>query len=270
MMHGCCHTNGPKCVVFVAALAAGCGGGASTTDGSPSMALVDLFGQEGIEVSGSPTLSTPPRAAWRFGDPASDRLPEAAAATLGWTSHGDVAGLAVSDGRLVGETDGDFPILHITWDDDLGSPDDPHSVEISLSVSAGENLEGTFQDADTPDVEEVRAADWALDTPIIPGDEVQTYTIANDGGTGTADIRQIFLRPTDTAGFRFAIESVRLLFDKEQLAETPSGVGWHGLSEIYHESLVAKAPETIRMPLSLPARPWWPCGSRESRSARWI
>ena len=46
------------------------------------------------------------------------------------------------------------------------------------------------------------------------------------------------------------------MFDREHLAETPSGVGWHGLSEIYHESLVAKAPETIRMPLSLPARPW--------------
>ena len=65
MMHGCCHTNGPKCVVFVAALAAGCGGGAATGDGPASMALVDLFGQESTVVSGSPTLSTPPRAAWR-------------------------------------------------------------------------------------------------------------------------------------------------------------------------------------------------------------
>ena len=255
MMHGCCRANGPRCFVFAAALAAGCGGDSRTTRPA-STALVDLFGQEGIEVSDSPTLSSPPRAAWRFADPAPGGLPDAAAATRGWTSQGHVTGLAVRDGRLVGETNGDFPILHITWDDDLGGSDDLHSVEISLSVSAGENLEVTFQDGDTPNVEEVRSADWALDTPIIPGDEVQTYTIANDGGTGTADIRQIFLRPTDAAGARFAIESVRLLFDKEQLAETPSGVGWQGLSEIYHESLVAKAPETIRLPLSLPARPW--------------
>ena len=125
-----------------------------------------------------------------------------------------------------------------------------------MSVSAGENLQVTFQDSDTPDVERVREADWDLDTPIIPGDELRTYTIANEDGTDTSDIRQIFIRPTDASGARFEIESVRLLFDREQLAETPSGVGWHGLSEIYHESLVAKAPETIRIPLSLPARPW--------------
>ena len=125
-----------------------------------------------------------------------------------------------------------------------------------MSVSAGENLQVTFQDSDTPDVERVREADWDLDTPIILGDELRTYTIANEDGTDTSDIRQIFIRPTDASGARFEIESVRLLFDREQLAETPSGVGWHGLSEIYHESLVAKAPETIRIPLSLPARPW--------------
>ena len=146
--------------VFVAALAAGCGGGAATGDGPASMALVDLFGQESTVVSGSPTLSTPPRAAWRFADPAPAALPDAVAATLGWTSRGDVT--------------------------DLAGPDDLHSVEIRLSVSAGENLEVTFQGSDAPDVDEVRSADWALDTPIIPGDELQTYTITNDGGTDTA------------------------------------------------------------------------------------
>ena len=243
--------------VSVATLAAGCGEGPATADGPPSIALVDRFGQEGIEVSDSPTLSIAPRAAWRFGDPAPAGLPHATATTLGWTSHGDVTDLSVRDGRLVGETNGDFPILHVTWDDDRGGrPDDLHSVEIRLRVSAGENLHVTFQDSDTLDVEGVRPADWALETPILPGDEVRTYTIANDGGTETSDVRQIFIRPTDAGGAHFEIESVRLLFDTEQLAETPSGVGWHGLAEIYHESLVAKAPETIRMPLSLPARPW--------------
>ena len=260
MTHSCFpRTVRLMCLVSGAALtvlAAGCGGGSATPDGPPSMALVDLFGQDGVEVSDSPTLSTPPRAAWRFAEQAPPGLSEASAATWGWTSRGDVTDLALSGGRLVGETDGDFPILHVSWDDDQGSSDDLHSVEVSLSVSAGENLRVTFQDSDTPDIEGVRSADWALETPIIPGDDLHTYTIANDGGTDTSDVRQIFLRPTDASGARFEIESVRLLFDKEHLAETPSGVGWHGLSEIYHESLVAKAPETIRVPLSLPARPW--------------
>ena len=37
----------------------------------------------------------------------------------------------------------------------------------------------------------------------------------------------------------------------------PSGVGWQGLSEIYRESLVARAPETIAYTLDLPDRPWF-------------
>ena len=40
------------------------------------------------------------------------------------------------------------------------------------------------------------------------------------------------------------------------MAETPSGIGWQGLAEVYHESLVAKAPESIRFLLTLPERPW--------------
>ena len=255
MMYGRFRGN-LMCFLSVAALAVGCGGGSAPVAGSPSIALVDLFGQDGTAVSDSPILLTPPRASWSFADPAPPGLPEATAATWGWTSRGNVTGLALREGRLVGEADGDFPILHVSWDDDLGTPDDLHSVEIRLRVSDGENLRVTFQDSDTPDVAEVRSDDWALETPILPGDEVHTYTIANEGGTDTGDVRQIFLRPTDASGARFELESVRLVFDREHLAETPSGVGWHGLSEIYHESLVAKAPETIRMPLSLPARPW--------------
>ena len=258
-MHGHFRTDAAAsliCLVSLAALAVGCRSGSATADAPASIAIVDLFNQDAVEVSDSPTVAPPPRAAWRFADPAPSGLPEATAATRGWTSYRDVTDLTVSDGRLIGETNSDFPILHVSWDDDQGQRDDLHSVEISLSVSAGENLQVTFQDSDTPDVEGVREADWDLDTPVIPGDELQTYTIANEGGTDTADIRQIFIRPTDASGARFEIESVRLLFDREQLAETPSGVGWHGLSEIYHESLVAKTPETIRVPLSLPARPW--------------
>jgi hypothetical protein len=36
----------------------------------------------------------------------------------------------------------------------------------------------------------------------------------------------------------------------------PPGVVWQGLSEVYHESLVSRAPEAMRFPLRLPAHPW--------------
>ena len=79
------------CLVSGAILVSACGGGSATPDGPPSMALVNLFGQDGVEVSDSPTLSTPPRAAWRFAEQAPPGLSEAFAATWGWTSRGDVA-----------------------------------------------------------------------------------------------------------------------------------------------------------------------------------
>ena len=66
MTHACFpRTVGLMYLVSGAALtviAAACGGGSATPDGPPSIPLVDLFGQDGIEVSDSPTLSTPPRA----------------------------------------------------------------------------------------------------------------------------------------------------------------------------------------------------------------
>src|SRR6267142_1104012 len=63
-------------------------------------------------------------------------------------------------------------------------------------------------------------------------------------GKTTADIRHILIRPTDAAGATFEIESIRLVFRKEFLAGIPSGVSWQGLSEIYHETIVSRAPES--------------------------
>jgi hypothetical protein len=63
------------------------------------------------------------------------------------------------------------------------------------------------------------------------------------------------LPPTDAKGARFEIESLRLVFRKEHLATVASGLGWQGLSEVYRETLVARAPETFRFDIRVPARP---------------
>ena len=57
-------------------------------------------------------------------------------------------------------------------------------------------------------------------------------------------------------GARFEIESIRLIFRKEYLVGIPPGIGWHGLSKVFRETLVARSPETIRMRIEIPARPW--------------
>ncbi|HLQ22607.1 MAG TPA: sulfatase, partial [Gemmatimonadales bacterium] len=68
-------------------------------------------------------------------------------------------------------------------------------------------------------------------------------------------IRHLLIRPADASGVDFAIESLRLVFRREQLAGVPSGVGWQGLRDIFRETLVTRSPETVRFPVTLPSRP---------------
>src|SRR4029079_14862211 len=46
-----------------------------------------------------------------------------------------------------------------------------------------------------------------------------------------------------------SIESVRFVTDREEKLKEESGQQWAGLAEIYHASLAAKTPESIRIPL---------------------
>ena len=222
-------------------------GGDRPSNTSPTQRLVDLFDQGGTEVVDSPTLTLAPRAAWRFED-----APDGPLGDGGWVNVQDVGNLRVADGRLTGEATSAMPVLRVDWNGSSGADDRRRSVEIELRASAGANLDVDLLDED----DTVDTEDWGLNTPIIPGDELRTYSIPNEGNTDASDIRQIAIRPTDESGATFEIASVRLLFDREHLAETPSGVGWHGLAEIYHESLVAKSPEIIQIPVTLPNAPW--------------
>ena len=234
--------------IFPAALfVAACGGGGQPA--VPTQNLVDFFDHPDTEVIDSPQITAQPRALWRFGDAAVDNP------LRGWTAEGGVADLRATSGGLRGVSTSDRPILHVEWEDSGDLDDRLRSVEVELRATGGTNLEVELRDADD-ELEDLSTGDWDLSTPIIPGDDSRTYTITNDGNIDASDIRHVFIRPTDAEGVEFSIASVRLLFDREYLVETPSGVGWHGLAEIYRESLVAKAPETIRIPLTLPERPW--------------
>jgi len=82
---------------------------------------------------------------------------------------------------------------------------------------------------------------------------MKTYIIRE---TEEDAIRHVLIRPTDVNEATFEIESIRLIFRKEYLASIPAGISWQGLSKIYHQTLVAKTPEIIQFPLTLPDRPW--------------
>ncbi|HJN45029.1 MAG: hypothetical protein CL477_02530 [Acidobacteria bacterium] len=233
----------------VAALLSGCAG---MPEAPYTQHLVDLLDGDGVEILDSAAPTAPPRARWRFDEPGSGE-----AGLYGWQDGGGVTGLAVHDGLLTGETTTESGIVHVEWRDDGGRRDRLHAVDIELLVSDGTTLEVEFRGRGEVDLDNVRADEtWALSTPLLPGDEVRTYRLSATDNRPSSSIGRVFLNPSDAVGARFAIRSVRLVFDREQLAETPSGVSWRGLDDVFHESIVTKAPEAIRIPVTLSDRPW--------------
>jgi len=212
--------------------------------------LVDEFGSAQIENLSSPAASVQPTE-WRFADPAT---------VASWKAGAGIEGLRARDGRLTGRSTSSVPILHAERSSGLDEGDILHEVVVRARASGGSNLSIAFRGSETVDFAEIasRASlfPWALTTPLIPGDELQTYRISVSASAvtsvGSADTRHVLLRPTDAEGADFEIESVRLLFRKEHLASIPSGVGWHGLGEIYRESIVSRSPEKLRFEISVP------------------
>jgi arylsulfatase A-like enzyme len=221
--------------------------------------LVDLFDAKKVEGAGQPRAAVP-RTEFRFDAPAPAAGVSKFAATYGWQAGPGVEALTVRDGRLEGRSTTDVPLIYLERTSGFEAPDSLHAVEIRMRASAGANLgmQGgagpTFNLAPQPDV--ARAGFWPLVSPLQAGDEFQTYVLTPLQPMPLSRTRHLVLRPTDAAGASFAIESVRLITRREHLASIPAGVGWQGLREIYRETLVSHAPETMSFDVTLPNRPW--------------
>ena len=236
-------------------LIAGCARRASSPT---TQRLVDLYRPE--QVHG--TVQRPPAPAaveWRFDGPPASPTPHPARDTRGWKVAHAVSDLAVRQGRLVGRTDGDFPLLHLERTSGLDDRDLVHEVQIRMRDSAPGNVSVAFRDTEKVDFNDVleaaRAFPWTLTDPVVPGDTVRTYTLTSPRPIVMSSTRHVLLRPADGAGTAFEIESVRLVTRREHLAGISSGRGWHGLSEVYLETIVSRSPEAIRVPARLPANP---------------
>jgi arylsulfatase A-like enzyme len=211
---------------------------------------VDEFGTVQIENLSNPGGSIVPTE-WRFDDPA---------AVAAWNAGVGVQAIGARDGRLVGRSSSKVPILHLERSTGLDIDDTLHEVVVRARASLGTNLAVSFSASEKVDLEAIaNRADlfpWAIATPLVPGEELQTYRILVAASAVTsvrsAETRHVLLRPTDAAGADFEIESIRLIFRKEHLASIPSGVGWQGLGEIYRESIVSRSPETLRFDLRVP------------------
>jgi arylsulfatase A-like enzyme len=249
----------PLVVILSLCLAIGCA--APPKPGPATLRLTDLYKPESVANRMAPS-PPPPRTEWRFDGP-----PPAAApgekpnrpATRGWEAFNGVTGLAIRDGRLVGRTTDDMPLVHFErtsgWDD----PDPVQEIEVRLRLSAGSQVGMAFSSSEKLDrtafLGAARVFPPAFTSPAVAGNEMRTYVLKTNLSGAGSRVRHVLLRPGEQPGATFEVESIRLILRKEHLAAVASGLGWQGLSEIYRETLVARSPEAIKFDLQLPSRP---------------
>src|SRR3989442_1486797 len=93
--------------------------------------LTDLYRPESVANRVAPS-PPPPRTEWRFDGPAGAAVPgekPSNPATLGWEAFNGVSGLAIRDGRLVGRTTDDMPLVHFERTSGTDDPDPVQEVE---------------------------------------------------------------------------------------------------------------------------------------------
>ena len=256
-MRGICRST---IAVSIGAFAlAGCGAPRTSDEGVVAIRLVEALKPDTIS-GGAASARTLPRQEWRFDGTPPASPAKTFAATWGWEGGTGISGLAVREGKLAGRTTTDFPILRIERTAELDSRDQFHAIEVRMRASGGSTISIATRGPGPVDfanaVATARRGPWNITTPLVAGNEFQTYTLTSPSPLNLSRIRQILIRPTDANGASFDIESVRLISRREHLASVPSGVGWQGLGEIYRETLVARAPETMTFRVTLPARPW--------------
>lgn len=250
-----CRSAVATAVALFPLAAVGCG---PRRDAAVSLRLADLYKAEMV-ADRAPLPSPPPPSEWRFDGPTPSPAPTKNAATRGWDAISGVQGLALREGRLVGTAKDDLPIVHLERDVSQAGPDLVHEIQVRLRASAGTSLGVTANGSEKLDSDYVldmgRHFEWDFTTPLVPGDEMRTYTMQARFSLPASRTRHLFIRPSDAKGAHFEIEFVRIVLRREHLASVASGLSWQGLSEVYHETLVGRSPETIGLELDLPQRP---------------
>lgn len=223
-----------------------CGGGDAVT----MVRLVDVFDQEAVEGTVD-SAEVEPQALWNFAEPGVHE-------TLGWQAGPGVADLRIVDGKLTGRATNDFPIIYAARPDTADAADVFHSLKVSANVSGGAEIRAQLVNDDEPELEKLRTVAndrWRMEARL-GGDEIQSVTLSSPLHQPYSKVKMILLRPADTTGATFEIESVRMLSHREHLASIPSGIGWHGLDEVYRETLVSRSPESFALDVDVPAGAW--------------
>lgn len=230
----------------MALILAACGIEQEKAPEKTTVRLVDEFKSEGVSNSPPPPADMPPRVIFEFTNVEGDSMG-------GWTGYQDIAGLGVRGGKLSGRSAGDMPLLALRWNSGDKPEDFLRAIELKATAAANA-IFVSFQKGDKINVDALEANRVRI--PLIPSVDVQTMTARVPVPTMGTDIDHIVLQVGESPGAPFQVESLRLLFENEYLNEFRTGVSWEGLDEIFHETLVARAPEILKFNIQMPPRPW--------------
>lgn len=187
---------------------------------------------------------------WRF-----DHVDKDSGKTSGWEAVNGIADLRIENGLLKGRTTNDTPIIHLERTSGLENNDLFNSLEVRIRVSAGKKISFSMSNAEKFDSKEMlqykKDFPWASKN-LASGEHLQTCILTTQFTQTTRNTRQIAIQPTDASGSTFEIESIRMIMRKDYLASIPTGVSWQGLSGIFQESVVMRAPEKLQFTVTLP------------------
>ena len=151
--------------------------------------LADIFDAQQVKGSATTAAAPVPRTEWRFDGPPPAPPARAAvpgpppspapfAATRGWEAGPGVSGLAIQDGRLVGKTTDDFPILRLERTSGLENPDQVHAIEVRMRVSGGGTLSAQTRAVPGFDLKQepalAKSVPWTITSPVVSGPDFQT------------------------------------------------------------------------------------------------
>ena len=160
----------------------------------------------------------------------------------------------------------------VAWPDrDAGAPprsrlapppevadDKIHSIELRLKTSGGGRASfgtSTQEQIFLPPLLAPNPFAFVFTSPIVAGEETKLYTLRPITPIPVAGVRHLLLRPVDAPGAEFAIESVRVVFEREHLASIPGRAVLARIKGIFRETLVARSPETLRFDRDPAGRP---------------
>jgi len=243
----------PTCFALLLFLAvAACG--PSPGPGPSTISLVERWATVRIDRPTTPS-ERPPRAEIRFDG--------TGLSGVQWSAVEGVEKLRIENGQLVGETTSTKPMILLEIPEPIGVGDELWSLRIQQWADAGSKVGAHPIPAETPIPMAVAQVDaWPLTSPLIPGGKARTYSPEMRAvflfgvQAARSGVTRILVRPTDAAGARFGIASLRLLFRGERRQTITSGPGWHGLEDVYRETLVSRSPETLGFETALPENPW--------------